>query len=983
MENKHCTNGGKWSRIKKMEVTSNYIPLGNSGSLVFLEPVFHSFMQSSAEKRRISYATQFVGKKRDGNSVYYKFEIPRFDDLILDTIQFKFPDPESEDSISSIKQLSNELTQVLNGKNLIIFYDSEDEERLTEIMYLIRLSSSPFEDDFSGSPERAFDRSRRDWKESFIQNSFSIFRQKIDGSSKPNLEVIRFETIANKKELSSNIESSKTEKIESDSHLNKSIELTTKTESIQINTEKILTVNETEKNGANHNDTKIENSQISQIESIPSGASDENLKIPASPETKPIPENSKIEPLNPEISSVVKTNSTNASNDKTIESISNKTDSKTKFSIQVKMMGMISLIMAVTVSIIIAVATYYFRSDSETRVQENNLALVDIIGLKVSSDIQGIVAKAEQLVKSSNRSIGANDKDFITDLFFKNDKDFIFIGLYSIKNETLEIETSFYNEDYLIDVASSEEDVQKAIQINTESLKKAIVGNPIIINSTQGFSKPSFILALPANSDSQAPKILTIMVRLDKILPAFEKKGIITTFMVNGEGKAIAHPVEDVVQSATSFIDLPIVKEMLTSQVETGLKRFVGSDGKAFMGSYRRIGFGDAGIVSIISEDKAFEAVYNIQERNLYIMGISLCLAMIIVFFFAKSLSRPILTLLTATLEIAKGNFNIGIKPSTRDEVGLLTSYFITMGQGLEEREKVKSILGSMIDPVVVKEAMVDLAALKRGKEAEITAFFSDVASFSTISEQLNSVQLASLLNEYLSAMTILLKENEGVLDKYIGDAIVGIFGAPVAVENHAVKACKASLEMVSKLDELRKYWTANNLYSKDAQVMDARIGINTGLAKVGFMGTDALASYTMMGDTVNLAARLEAAGKDYGVNVMLAEPTKLLVENEFLIRILDLVRVKGKNEPVRVYELVSGKTSIPQYLADSVGLYEQGFNLYLARNWDAAIAKFQESEKAKGKKDKSSNILITRCQDYKISPPSKDWDGVFTRTTK
>lgn len=356
---------------------------------------------------------------------------------------------------------------------------------------------------------------------------------------------------------------------------------------------------------------------------------------------------------------------------------------------------------------------------------------------------------------------------------------------------------------------------------------------------------------------------------------------------------------------------------------------------------------------------------------------------MIIVFFFAKSLSRPILTLLTATLEIAKGNFNIGIKPSTRDEVGLLTSYFITMGQGLEEREKVKSILGSMIDPVVVKEAMVDLAALKRGKEAEITAFFSDVASFSTISEQLNSVQLASLLNEYLSAMTILLKENEGVLDKYIGDAIVGIFGAPVAVENHAVKACKASLEMVSKLDELRKYWTANNLYSKDAQVMDARIGINTGLAKVGFMGTDALASYTMMGDTVNLAARLEAAGKDYGVNVMLAEPTKLLVENEFLIRILDLVRVKGKNEPVRVYELVSGKTSIPQYLADSVGLYEQGFNLYLARNWDAAITKFQESEKAKGKKDKSSNILITRCQDYKISPPFKDWDGVFTRTTK
>jgi adenylate cyclase len=998
MEIKHCTIGGKWSRIKTMQVTSNYIPLGNSGSLVFLEPVFHSFMQSSAEKRRISFATQFVGKKRDENSIFYKFDIPHSEDLTLDTIQFQFSDPESETSISSIKALSTELTSVLNGKNLIVFYNPEDEERLMEIMYLIRLGSSPFEDDFSETPEKAFGRTRREWKESFIQNSFSIFRQKIDSYPKPNLEIIRY--VGNTEENSySNLDSTNSSKLDSFDPLDKSIDKVSKPETNHIITENQPSIDANKTNASNQTEPNLENSQVSQIESIPSDTSkeiiSEKITTPVAVETNQSEINSKTkdekstqnisksEPLNPEVTSVKDSDKPTVSESKTAESIPNKADSTTKFSIQVKMMGMISLIMAVTVSIIIAVATYYFRNDSETRVQENNLALVDIIGLKVSSDIQGIVSKAEQLVKSSSRSIGSNEKNFITDLFFKNDKDFIFIGLYSIKNDLLVNETSFYNEDYLIDIASAEDDVQKAIQISSDSIKKAIAGNPIIINSTQGFTKPSFVLALPANAESQEPKILTIMVRLDKILPAFEKKGIITTFMVNGEGKAIAHPTEDVVQSATSFIDLPIVKEMLTSQVETGLKRFIGSDGKAFMGSYRRLGFGDAGIVSIISEDKAFEAVYNIQARNLYIMGISLCLAMIIVFFFAKSLSRPILTLLSATLEIAKGNFNIGIKPSTRDEVGLLTSYFITMGQGLEEREKVKSILGSMIDPVVVKEAMVDLAALKRGKEAEITAFFSDVASFSTISEQLNSVQLASLLNEYLSAMTILLKENEGVLDKYIGDAIVGIFGAPVAVENHAAKACKASLEMVAKLDELRKYWTAHNLYSKDAQVMDARIGINTGLAKVGFMGTDALASYTMMGDTVNLAARLEAAGKDYGVNVMLAEPTKLLVENDFLIRILDLVRVKGKNEPVRVYELVSGKSSIPQNLADSVGLYEQGFNLYLARNFDGAIAKFQESEKAKGKKDKSSNILITRCQDYKISPPSKDWDGVFTRTTK
>ncbi|PJZ88212.1 adenylate/guanylate cyclase domain-containing protein, partial [Leptospira levettii] len=360
-----------------------------------------------------------------------------------------------------------------------------------------------------------------------------------------------------------------------------------------------------------------------------------------------------------------------------------------------------------------------------------------------------------------------------------------------------------------------------------------------------------------------------------------------------------------------------------------------------------------------------------------------LCSALIFVFFFSKTITKPVLQLLTATLEIAKGNFKIGIKPTTQDEVGLLTKYFIDMGQGLEEREKVKNILGSMIDPVVVQEAMVDLAALKRGSETHITAFFSDVASFSTISEQLKSADLAALLNEYLSAMTLLLKKHEGVLDKYIGDAIVGIFNAPVPVTDHELKAARASVDMVLKLQELREYWTTNNLYSKEAQVMDARIGLNSGPAKVGFMGTDALASYTMMGDTVNLAARLEAAGKDYGVNILITDPIREKIQEEMITRYVDLVRVKGKNEPVRIHELVGYKALVTPNLVEAVQLYEAGFQEYLNQNWAKAIQLFKDSERSKGSKDKSSHMLIERCEEYSLNSPGKDWDGVFTRTHK
>lgn len=307
---------------------------------------------------------------------------------------------------------------------------------------------------------------------------------------------------------------------------------------------------------------------------------------------------------------------------------------------------------------------------------------------------------------------------------------------------------------------------------------------------------------------------------------------------------------------------------------------------------------------------------------------------------------------------------------------------YLTFTEGAERR-KYSKVLSNMVDPTIVSEALNDLEAIKKGGEKQITAFFSDVASFSTISEQLTSAQLAALLNEYLSAMTIILKQHHGTLDKYIGDAVVGIFGAPLDRKEHFLDATRASLEMIAKLKELKKFWTENNMYIKDAQEMDIRIGLNTGIAKVGFMGTDSLASYTMMGDTVNLAARLEAAGKDYGVNILISESTYQQVKEEMFTKLLDAVVVKGKHEPVRIYELIGLKGQVDEITVRSANLYEEAFELHLQRNWDAAIAKFKESTKVRGKKDKSAAMLIERCEEYKVSPPPENWNGSFTRTHK
>ncbi|MDZ4726307.1 MAG: adenylate/guanylate cyclase domain-containing protein [Leptospira sp.] len=307
---------------------------------------------------------------------------------------------------------------------------------------------------------------------------------------------------------------------------------------------------------------------------------------------------------------------------------------------------------------------------------------------------------------------------------------------------------------------------------------------------------------------------------------------------------------------------------------------------------------------------------------------------------------------------------------------------YLTYTEGKDKR-KFNSILRNLVDPGVVSQALHDMESLKRGGEWEITAFFSDVAGFSSISEELSASDLARLLNEYLSAMTNILKTNSGTLDKYIGDAIVGIFGAPIQYADHPRLACKTSLEMVSQLEVLRKSWTEKKDYTESARKMKFRIGLNCGPAKVGFMGTDSLASYTMMGDTVNLASRLEAAAKDYGVDVLVSETIEAACREEFHFRFLDRIRVKGKDAPVKIYGLICDKSDTTDALRKGEEIYRNAFQNYTEKKWETAIQGFQSSMEYFGPKDVSANVLIERCHVLFKEPPPEIWDGVFTRTTK
>lgn len=296
-----------------------------------------------------------------------------------------------------------------------------------------------------------------------------------------------------------------------------------------------------------------------------------------------------------------------------------------------------------------------------------------------------------------------------------------------------------------------------------------------------------------------------------------------------------------------------------------------------------------------------------------------------------------------------------------------------------EERSKkeLRQTFSKYVSPQIVEEVLKDPKNLELGGRKEhVTVFFSDVRDFTTISEQLDPRALSDLLNSYLTPMTDLVFKNNGTLDKYMGDAIMAFFGAPVPMKDHAKWAARCALQHLAKLEELRAEYRKKGLPD-----IDIGIGLNTGEASVGNMGSQTVRNYTVMGDTVNLASRLEGINKTYGTRIIVSEFTYAEIKDAFTCREVDWVRVKGKNKPVKIYELVCEGAPEPNK-AKALQLFQAGYELYHAQKFSEAIAQF-ESALAVTPNDETAKIYIERCQEYLADPPPSDWDGVYVMKTK
>lgn len=391
-------------------------------------------------------------------------------------------------------------------------------------------------------------------------------------------------------------------------------------------------------------------------------------------------------------------------------------------------------------------------------------------------------------------------------------------------------------------------------------------------------------------------------------------------------------------------------------------------------------------ILNKLTQDTALQAKAEEQRAttlNWIVTGIATVLGLIFAAFVTRSLVDPIKRLLGGTRAVEDGDLEVEIQVRTRDEIATLATSFNHMVVGLREKERIRATFGQYVDPRIVKNLLENRLAADRGERQVMTVFFSDLEGFTRMCEGLTPDAAVRFLNRYFSMMSEVVRGQQGIVDKYIGDSVMAFWGPPFTdPADHARLGCIAALQQMQKMEDFRAGLPELFGVRHGLPEVNVRMGIASGEVTVGNIGSETSRGYTVIGDTVNLASRLEQANKFYGTRILVSEGTRNLAGDTLAFREIDSLRVAGKLEPVKVYELIGLAAEASDADRQRGQAYEAGLARYRAQDWEAAEAAFRECL-ANASGDKPSQVMLERIAAFRQTPPEAGWDGVWVAVSK
>jgi adenylate cyclase len=373
-----------------------------------------------------------------------------------------------------------------------------------------------------------------------------------------------------------------------------------------------------------------------------------------------------------------------------------------------------------------------------------------------------------------------------------------------------------------------------------------------------------------------------------------------------------------------------------------------------------------------------------IETLSFVLFALASCLGIGAGILVSAHIVRALRRLSEGTAAVKAGHFAVTIPIEANDEIGQLAIAFNHMVEEIRARERIKDAFGKFVDPRIVAELMTAAPAdIDHAERQVVTVFFSDIAGFTSIGEQLTATAIVHLLNHYFTAVTAPIRDSNGIVDKYMSDCVMAFWTAPFSPgDTHAAAACLSALQQQMAIEVLNKDLPNLLGLRRSAPSLHVRMGLATGEVVLGTIGSTVSRSFTVIGDTVNLASRLEGVNKVYGTQIIIAEDTVRLAQQEVETRELDLITVVGKSETVRIYELLGRTGQLAPGEVELVGEFEKGLAAYRAREWEAAERLFQRCLEMKPA-DGPSAVYVERITKLRKQPPPPDWDGVWHLSKK
>ncbi len=556
-------------------------------------------------------------------------------------------------------------------------------------------------------------------------------------------------------------------------------------------------------------------------------------------------------------------------------------------------------------------STNEFEKTSRYQEEDINLKLAFSKANEINYIIENSIEKARNLgtLVLNSQAETSSDSESKLDSAFKQSKDIYALDLYSVDPNTQKLKllkrltdserfaTYKYDSSYI-------DQLRKSQNFPTQD----VIQNKVLIqNSSVPKGIPLFTIGLPLAKDNQG-KVSHIVIAdysLARLQKSFGSNGYRTFFLVDEKGITLAHQDDNESINRTNLSNHPIVSMAINSKEPNNQNRFYDSKKKGyFYGTFVRSTL-NTFVISLVPEDVILLPARKVRHGAFFFLGILISISLLGVFIFSMTITNPIEKLAGLIKVVAKGNFGVSARRVIRskDEVGDLAKAFDNMTEGLKERDKVKTLF-SKFHGSTITEDLLNKQVGVGGSNKQVTVFFSDIRGFTSFSESRTPEEVVGMLNEYFAIMVRIIQQNHGIVDKFIGDAIMAVWGAPKTTSRDAQNAVRACLEMRRALGELNQ-----KRISKGQPPILIGMGLHTGPAISGTIGSDDRMEYTVIGDTVNMTSRIESSTKAFGTDLLVSEATAKVVGNEFALTKAGAAEVKGKSEPLNLYKVIGYKS--------------------------------------------------------------------------